>query len=198
VLILDKALGKLKPRLKYLHGFSELKDHLNQKNDDRNYPYSMVANMSDEHVIKITAPSVSAKTRIVEVCSLPMVSKDNLKLPEHSRGLSLCLTQSGDLLSLYAHYIRTGWLTGGKIKYVAKQIYIKQVTFSELPLTKEFDALQTVGGNILNHLYALLELTVKIRQEHVDEMKDSLGEIQSIRSHIEFCFGSMLHGNMIL
>ena len=198
VLILDKTLGKLKPRFKYLHGFTELKDHLNQKNEDWHCPYSMLADMSDGHVVKITAPSVSAKTRIVEVCSLPKIFNDKLELPKHSRGLNLCLTQSGDLLSLYVHYVRVGWLPGGKIpKYVAKDIQVKQVVFSELPLTQKHNALHTVAGNILNHLYAILELTVKIRQEHLDEMEGSLVEIQSIRDHIQFCSGSMLSGRLI-
>jgi len=113
VLILNEALGEMKPRLKYLHGFVELKDHLNCTLDRPGI--SFVANISDEHVVKITAPSVSGKTRVIRVCFLPSLHKNlsDSHLDFNDYWHDLLLTQSGDLLELVGHYVRDNTITKG-------------------------------------------------------------------------------------
>jgi hypothetical protein len=203
VLILNRVLDEMKPRLKYLHGFVHLKDHLNQKLERPEI--SFVTNINDEHVVDISAPSVSGKTRVLRVCFLPFSSKKmEIHVPQgdhdgHDYWGELLLTQEGDLLNLNGYYVQAKhYSQGTRRKYLAEKVKIDQVILAELPLTQEHSVLVTLGGHVLNHLFALLELTVKIRQEHVDEMKESLDEIQSMRNHIEFCSGSMLRGNMIM
>jgi hypothetical protein len=197
VLILNEALGEMKPRLKYLHGFVELKDHLNCTLDRPGI--SFVANISDEHVVKITAPSVSGKTRVIRVCFLPSLHKNlsDSHLDFNDYWHDLLLTQSGDLLELVGHYVRDKHHhQGTQSKYLVEKIKIDQVTFAELPLLDQSkrSTQHTVAAYVLNHLFGLLELAVKVRQEHVDEMKESLDKIQSMRNHIQSCYGSMLRG----
>lgn len=205
VLVLNKAFNEIKPRLKYLHGFVHLNDHLNSELERPKI--SFVTDINDEHIVNISAPSVSGKTRVLRVCSLPFSSKKmKIHVPQgdqdgHDYWGDLLLTQEGDLLTLYGHYVRSKHRSHiGATKYLAQKVMIEQVIFAELPLLVESETrtLHTVAGEILDHLFGHLELTVKIRQGHVDEMKESLNNIQLMRDHIEFCSGSMLHGNMIM
>ena len=210
VLVLNKAFDEIKPRLKYLHGFIELKDRLNQELERPGI--SFVTDINDEHVVSISAPSVSGKTRVLWVCSLPFSSKKmKIHVPQgdhdgHDYWGDLLLTQEGDFITLYGHYmfvqnVRSKHRSNLRTRrYLAQKVMIDQVIFTELPLLVESKTrrLYTVAGEILDHLFGHLELTVKIRQDHVDEMKESLESIQSMRNHIEFCSGSMLRGDMII
>ena len=193
--ILESAFSQIKPRLKYLTGFKELREHLNFKIEGGWFhPPKFVAEVTDQITIRMYNVNVSACTRLLEICSLPYHTAGGEDQSGDRRTYHhLMTTQSGELLILLCSYVKSERRHeeyAGHL-YRAEKVIAQSVTFEALSLAQKIkchsEAVDMcIGGHILDHFYKVLMETITARERWIKELKEASKHVESMRSRIKW------------